>query len=131
MATMDEILDKLITSEHCRHHTNTRDNALHCLHFGGGRYQFDFRICSADQGWRQYDTHQDAPYFGIWVHLQKRRVVTYCEGDLSIVDCADDDHLRAELKCMGEFYGDPPPAFIAIDTEAGTVTHYIDERPSI
>ena len=32
------------------------------------------------------DTDQDAWYFGVWVHPITRRVVTYAEGDVTIVD---------------------------------------------
>ena len=32
------------------------------------RYAFDFNLCEVKNGWRQYDTGNDAWYFGIWVH---------------------------------------------------------------
>lgn len=47
-----------------------------------GRYEFDFKLCPAIQGWAQIDTSQDASYFGAWVNPMTLRVVTYAEGDV-------------------------------------------------
>ena len=96
----------------------------------GDRYQFDFDHCTSAKGWTQYDTDQDASYFGVWVHQEQRQVLTFAEGDLSLVTCPTADHFRAELAGMAKSYGDPPPAFVAIDTETGNVTRYYDERPT-
>ena len=95
------------------------------------RYMFDFERCNSKDGWKQYDTDQDASYFGVWVHLKRHLVVTFAEGDLTLVVCYDDEAMKTELKSMGEFYGDPPPAFKVIDVEANTITHINDERPEV
>ena len=94
------------------------------------RYEYDFKLCQESDGWKQYDTDQDASYFGIWVHLEGRLVITFAEGDLSVVCCEDDAHLKAQLDSMAEFYGEPPPAFRVIDAD-GQQTHYFDERPTV
>jgi len=94
------------------------------------RYVFDGEACASSNGWQQYDTRQDAWYFGVWVHVERRLTVTFAEGDLTVVHCEDDAHLAAELQSMAEFYGEPPPAFITIDDD-GAVTQYIDERPEV
>jgi len=110
---------------------NGRGNTITRSFLGDAeRYLFDFNICSSEKGWKQYDTHQDAPYFGVWVHVEKRQVVTFCEGDLSVVDCPTIESFRAELEDAERVYGDPPPAFTTIDDD-GTVTHYFDERPKV
>ncbi len=96
----------------------------------GHRYFFDFKACTPKKGWKQYDTSQDAWYFGVWVNLENRKILTYAEGDVTVVICSDDDALRAELKEMAEFYGEPPPAFTAIGHD-GSVTKHYDERPAI
>jgi hypothetical protein len=96
---------------------------------GSNRYHFDFGPCSGN-GWRQYDTKQDASYFGVWVHIEKRMTVTFSEGDLSVVVCPTIETFRAELEDAAKTYGDPPPAFKAI-ADDGTVTHYFDERPTV
>ena len=97
---------------------------------GGERYYFDFEVCTPEKGWRQYDTSQDAHYFGVWVNMAERMTFTYAEGDLSLVECPTVESFKAELDNMAECYGDPPPAWVAIDTDTGQVTNYYDERPA-
>jgi hypothetical protein len=97
---------------------------------GEERYFYDFEALPPAQGWKQFDTSQDAWYFGVWVNLEKRMTFTYAEGDRTLVVCPDDDHLRAELKDAVEFYGDPPPAFICFDPD-GTRTDVYDTRPTL
>ncbi len=93
------------------------------------RYKYDFRICTAEKGWKQYDTAQDASYFGIWVNVQERKIFTYAEGDTTLITCPTIESLRAELESMAKFYGDPPPAWIVYDT-AGNRTDIYDTRPT-
>lgn len=97
----------------------------------GDRYAFDFDICTSEKGWKQYDTDQDAWYFGVWVHLEKRQVITYAEGDHIVVDCPTVESFKAELDHMESVYGPPPPAFKVIDAETGTLTEFYDERPKV
>jgi hypothetical protein len=54
-----------------------------------------------------------------------------CEGDLIIVDCPTVESFKAELAHMAEFYGEPPPAFVVIDTDTGNVTEVYDKRPEV
>jgi len=96
----------------------------------GDRYAYDFEHCRAADGWIQYDTENDAWYFGVWVHPKRREIVTYAEGDEIRVTCPDDDAFRAKLAGMAEFYGPPPPAFIAIDPVEGVVTEFYTPRPT-
>lgn len=97
---------------------------------GDERYYWDFGPCGPRSGWTQYDTDQDAWYFGIWVHMEKRLILTYAEGDLSLVECASSENLKLELAGMAECYGPPPPSMVAIDTDTGQVTEVYSERPS-
>ncbi len=108
---------------------NSRGNLVHRMRAGEDRYRFDFRECTPAAGWKQYDTEQDAWYFGVWVHVEKRMTVTYSEGDLTVVVCPTLETFRAELEDAAEFYGDPPPAFTTIGDD-GVVTRYFDERPT-
>jgi hypothetical protein len=110
-------------------YTNDRGNKVRSSHIGGDRYQFDFNVCAVKDGWQQYDTHQDAWYFGVWVHIEGRVTVTFAEGDLTVVECPTNDNFKAELRDAAAFYGDPPPAFITIDND-GSVTNFYDERPT-
>ncbi|MCA9652553.1 MAG: hypothetical protein KC501_21735 [Myxococcales bacterium] len=109
---------------------NDRGNTVVSRFVGNqDRYTYDLRICPAEDGWRQYDTDQDAWYFGVWVHEGRREIVTYAEGDESRVTCPTADSLRAELAAMAEFYGPPPPAFVVLDAD-GTRTDVYDPRPT-
>lgn len=88
---------------------NDRGNTVHPGSDHAERYKFD-KMCSPDNGWTQYDTTQDAWYFGVWVHDEERLTFTYAEGDISLVECPTEESFQAELKNMAEFYGPPPPA---------------------
>ena len=90
------------------------------------RYRYDMVLCPRSEGWKQYDTDQDAHYFGVWYHMERRVVVTYAEGDETVVICRTAEAWKAELAEMAKFYGDPPPAFVSLDTEAGTITNHYD-----
>jgi len=92
---------------------------------GGDRYLFDFSVCTRERGWVQYDTDQDAWYFGVWVHEGRLEVVTYAEGDLAYFTARDEASFRAEIEEMNAFYA-PSPAFVTIDQ--GGVTEVFDER---
>lgn len=95
---------------------------------GTSRYPYDERLCEA--GWQQYDTDQDASYFGIWVNLQERKVMNYIEGDRILVECDTEDALRAELADMEKFYGEVPPAFISYSAD-GQRTEFYVARPHL
>lgn len=96
---------------------------------GADRYVYDFKLCTPALGWKQFDTKQDAHYFGFWVNVEQRLTFTYCEGDRTLVECPDIEHLRAELADATEFYGDPPPMAVAFGLD-GTRTEYYDTRPA-
>ena len=96
----------------------------------GCRYVFDFNYLTKETGWKQFDTDQDASYFGVWVHENDRRIVTYAEGDLTEVICLDHEGFAAEIRSMEEFYGPAPPAFRVID-QKGNVINIYDSRPGV
>ena len=110
--------------------TNARGNAIYREHVGGDRYRFDFGLCSSEKGWQQWDTAQDASYFGVWVHVGMRKVCSFAEGDVTVVTCQDAEHFNAEIASMEAFYGAPPPAMIVLDLEANTRTDVFVPRLS-
>ena len=69
------------------------------------RYVIDFATDFKSEGWEQYDTDQDAPYFGTWVNGAKLQTLTYAEGDWSHVQCNNAQQFNAEVDAMNEFYG--------------------------
>ncbi len=62
------------------------------------RYRFDFKLCTAAKGWAQLDTRQDAWYFSNWINPLTREFFSYCEGDLTHTECADDAEFTAHLR---------------------------------
>jgi hypothetical protein len=110
--------------------TNSRGNTIHDMFLPSERYIIDFAKDFSSQGWKQYDTDQDAHYFGVWVNIGKRLTLTYSEGDWTLVVCDDDQHLQAELNDMEQFYGPLPYYAIGYDAD-GTRTEYFDERPTL
>jgi len=99
---------------------------------GDNRYVYDYGLRVYDKdtsGWKQYDTFEDAWYFGCWVHVEERKIFTYAEGDRTLVVCPTAESFQEELEVMADFYGEPPPAFVAINTD-GEITEYYDQRPT-
>ena len=54
------------------------------------RYLYDFKVCTVAKGWAQFDTAQDASYFGNWVNPERREWFTYAEGDTCLTRCDTD-----------------------------------------
>lgn len=90
----------------------------------GNRYNYDFCLCTKQLGWQQYDTDQDAWYFGVWIHQAKRQILTYAEGDETLVTCPTEEIFQAEIASLNEFHGKPPPAFISYDMSGNRIEHY-------
>ena len=62
-----------------RHHDST-----------GTRYKYDLDRCPARDGWSQIDTRQDASCYGTWTSTRARAVLSFCEGDVTETQYADD-----------------------------------------
>jgi hypothetical protein len=87
---------------------------------GGNRYGYDE---SLEKGWEQYDTNQDAWYFGVWVHPTERKVFTYAEGD-RILEIANSEHaFVALLQYMNSVYGKMPPIAVGFDSNGKPEFH--------
>ena len=84
------------------------------------RSHFDFDECHPALGWIQWDTHEDGPQFGIWVHVGRREIVTFVEGAVMRVRCPDHVRLGARLEQMEAAYGPPPPVHITRDDRGCT-----------
>lgn len=110
-----------------RPRTNDRGNSIYRTHLSSERYVVDFSEDFGAEGWQQFDTDQDANYFGVWVNPTKRLTLTYAEGDWTLVECPDVACYNAEIRKMCEVFGE---GFIAkgVDIDAGTVTEYRQDR---
>lgn len=89
------------------------------------RYQFDANLLP--EGFRQWDTEQDASYFGVWVHPERMVIITFAEGDFIRQEADNRDEFRAELARMVEVYGPAPHYMSTIDAD-GTLTRYVETR---
>ncbi|RKJ86182.1 hypothetical protein D6R50_17935 [Aeromonas veronii] len=92
------------------------------------RYYYDRTLLA--QGWQQYDTDQDAWYFGIWINTQKLETFTYAEGDTHHVIAPNVEAFRAELARLYQYHPQAP-AFISIDPEAGLVIRHFERKPEV
>ena len=97
------------------------------FYIDGDRYRYDFKVCTPAKGWQQYDTDQDAWYYGVWVNVAERQIMTYAEGDETLVTSPTAEIFQAELDALSEFHGPPPPAFVVLDVD-GSVTNVYDEK---
>jgi hypothetical protein len=79
------------------------------------RYQFDFSH-EIKRGWKQYDTSQDAWYYGVWYNPESMQTLNYCEGDIYLNTFYKWSQFKAELKGMDSFHGAQPAMAIAGDT---------------
>ena len=61
----------------------------------GDRYQLDFDACSSRKGFAQIDSRHDAWYFGQWINPERLRYVSYCEGDITVLDFENAAEMRA------------------------------------
>lgn len=79
------------------------------------RYVFDFKLCTTKNGFAQVDTGQDAHYFGIWANPFEKRVVTYCEGDVTIEDAETIAEFVSIFENIKRFYDESGYGYRGID----------------
>ena len=70
------------------------------------RYAIDWELCSpaGTTEWAQLDTEADAAWFGQWVNPFRRIVLAYCEGELRVTRCDDDQQLAAQLRRIADWH---------------------------
>ena len=78
------------------------------------RYVFDYDMCSFKKGFAQIDTTEDASYFGNWVNFKSLELITYCEGDLTVVKCENIEEFKKQLLKVVSWYK-KNNSFIGID----------------
>jgi hypothetical protein len=64
---------------------------------------FDYRKCTYAEGWVQIDTNQDASCYRIWFHPDKRQIVSFHDGRITIIRCTDDETFVAEMRHTAEW----------------------------
>lgn len=73
------------------------------MFFNGDRYFFDTKMCAIQKGYAQIDTTQDAPYFGTWANPKKLEIVTYAEGDVTILQAENEKEFTEQIIRMAEW----------------------------
>ena len=107
--------------------TNAQGNRIERSALAGAdRYMFDFGECRPESGWVLFDTAEDASYFGVWVHPDKRETLTFAEGDVTRVICDTEAGYRAEIEALCCFYK-TAQAFKTISNH-GTITEHYQDR---
>lgn len=66
---------------------------------GGSRYAFDQGL----KGWEQFDTPQDASYYGIWTSVDRLAIVHYTEGDVCLVIAPTSDSFKSEVRDLWDW----------------------------
>jgi len=90
------------------------------------RYVIDFAPDFSSGGWEQFDTSQDAAYFGVWCNKRQRQTLSYSEGDWCWCKYASTAAYNVGIREMIEFHGE---GFVckALDKE-GRWTEYRQDR---
>ena len=68
------------------------------------RYLFDFKVCTYAKGWAQFDTRQDASYYGNWINPTTRELLSFAEGDVARTTCDTDEEFVAEVTRAAEWH---------------------------
>lgn len=92
-----------------------------------GRYIIDFADDFAKEGWLQYDTAQDAEYFGLWVNKKNKQILKYCEGDWTLHEYRTVEKFNLNMQSLNNYYAEGM-SFAAIDTEKRVVTVHRQDR---
>ncbi|MCP4902995.1 MAG: hypothetical protein GY906_39025 [bacterium] len=98
-----EKLIKLIKATTKPTRTTPAGSTLYDWFYPDERYVVDF----ADDfkpDWQQFDTDQDASYFGVWFNPVLLVQLSYAEGDWMLLDCRDVEHYNAEVQAACDFY---------------------------
>lgn len=127
MSSVSKIVKKIRTTNYMDKYKNERGSTVHRMLSPSERYVIDFADDFGSEGWMQYDTDQDAPYFGVWVNPLKFMTLTYAEGDWTLIEATGTKGYNEEIDIMNEFYGEGKIA-TAIDPETGEVTTYHQDR---
>lgn len=72
--------------------------------WSSSRYEVDSCEDFHTDGWKQYDTEQDAHYFGVWVNPTRLMILSYVEGDWYLKILSDAVAYNRAIREMNDFY---------------------------
>jgi hypothetical protein len=100
--TGNPIFDDLIERFGREMRVNERGNTLYDGHTLGDAYKIEQLI--APHGFFEQAAWRDGYYRSVWTHPTLFSVITFCEGDLDIVICPDEEHYSDETGNAATFY---------------------------
>ena len=106
--------------------TSRPGERVHRAFLPSSRYAIDFAPDFKAEGWKQYDTNQDAEYYGVWVNAGQWMTLCYAEGDWARSTYAERDAYRDAVVRLGNFHGEGSVCR-TIDDD-GTYTVYRQDR---
>jgi len=84
--------------------TSTQGNSLtDYFHPMTDRYAMDLSHCGTRSNWYQFDTAQDASYYGHWCNPVLRLIVGFAEGDITVIECDTPESYLLELGALAAF----------------------------
>ena len=89
------------------------------------RYMVDFASDFKAEGWEQFDTRQDASYYGVWVNRRERVILSFSEGDWGLEECETDEQYNAAIGRLCVFHD---PGYVAKIVGANGVTEVCQDR---
>ena len=84
------------------------------------RYLFDVTLCTAEEGWAQLDTTQDAPGYGNWANPFNRQVMIFQAGNETLHQAATDAEFVQAVRSVKTSQEACGHAFKGIDTMRST-----------
>ena len=106
MKSVNKLAELIVKDGKADAQPNKNGNIVHRFFAATDRYLVDFAEDFTAEHWEQYDTDQDAHYFGVWVNPDSLRILSYAEGDWTLVTCLDSEAFNAEIEDMNAFYGE-------------------------
>ena len=93
---------------------------VHAFNPSINRYLFDVTLCTAEDGWAQLDTTQDAPGYGNWANPFNRQVMIFQAGDETLHQAATDAEFVQAVRSVKTSQETCGHAFKGIDTMRST-----------
>lgn len=126
---MIQWIEKFKKLSDTRTHTDEKGISIYENRMGDNRYAYDQILCNPKHGWIQFDTSEDAAWFGIWTHAVEHFVVVYAEKDVSIIHIPEKQDWIDRLKKMRQEYGPAPHAATVINPDNGGITRIFTTQP--
>jgi hypothetical protein len=75
-------------------------SVAHSFHPHRERYHYDRVLC----GWKRYSTSRDASDYGTWINRAGRQILSFAEGDETLITAPTRAAFEAELHDLAVFH---------------------------